>query len=440
MAMGLGADQMIPDTTRPFDIAIAGASFVGLAMARALALALPGRIRIALIDRLAVTDMARPRTGSERDQRASAISAGSVAALEAIGVWGEIAPRAQAITGITITDSPLDARYRPPLLGFDTLMADGEPAGYIVENEYLRCALARAVAETLEVTRVAGAQVTGLETSQTHVTLSLTTSAGEPSQPITARLAIAADGRRSALRQLAGIKTIAWDYPQSGIVTTIAHELPHGGRAVQHFLPSGPFALLPLVADPEGGPERRTSLVWSEDRRAVPRIMALDDAQFLAEIERRFGGDRGALTLAGPREAYPLDFHLARTFIAPRVALAGDAAHGVHPLAGQGLNLGLRDVAALAEVVVDAVRLGQDVGGQTALERYERWRRFDSTLSSLTMDALNRLFSTGNPVIAPVRRFGVGLVERFGPAKAFFVREAAGRTGSLPRLMRGELP
>ncbi len=209
------------------------------------------------------------------------------------------------------------------------------------------------------------------------------------------------------------------------------HEKPHGGRAVQHFLPSGPFAILPLTGN-------RSCITWSEEEKRAKEILALDDAGFLAEVEQRFGYRLGAIVLEGPRASWPLDMHLARALVADRFALIGDAAHGVHPIAGQGLNLGLRDVAALTEVVADAARLGLDIGSVTVLERYERWRRLDSALSAATFDALNRLFSNDWTVLRTARDFGLGLVDRMPGLKQFFVTEAAGLTGDVPKLLRGE--
>jgi 2-octaprenyl-6-methoxyphenol hydroxylase len=224
---------------------------------------------------------------------------------------------------------------------------------------------------------------------------------------------------------------VRWSYPQTGITTTVGLAQPHAGRATQHFLPSGPFAILPLPGD-------RASITWTEDRQRAHAILALDDAGFIAEVAKRFGHRLGAITLAGPRAAWQLDMHLARGLIADRFALVGDAAHGVHPIAGQGLNLGLRDVAALAEVVADAARLGLDFGSVAVLERYERWRRLDSALSAATFDALNRLFSNDWTLLRSARDFGLGLIERMPGLKRLFVAEAAGLSGDVPRLLRGE--
>jgi 2-octaprenyl-6-methoxyphenol hydroxylase len=250
---------------------------------------------------------------------------------------------------------------------------------------------------------------------------------------IEASLLAAADGKRSRLREQAGIKCVGWSYPQIGIVTTVAHEKPHHGKAVQHFLPSGPFAMLPLTGN-------RSSIVWTEAKEQGEAIMGLDEAEFLAELGKRFGHRLGAIELAGPRQSFPLDMQIARSFVADRLALIGDAAHAVHPLAGQGLNIGMRDVAALVETVIDATRLGLDIGALPQLERYERWRRFDSAFSAAVMDGLNRLFSNDSAPLRVLRDLGLGLVDRAPALKRFFVSEAAGATGTVPRLLNGQRP
>jgi len=244
-------------------------------------------------------------------------------------------------------------------------------------------------------------------------------------------LLVAADGKRSKLRERAGIKCVGWSYPQIGIVTTVAHERPHRGRAVQHFLPAGPFAILPLTGN-------RSSIVWTEEKTRGEAIMAASEEDFVTELTKRFGHRLGEIALAGPRQSFPLDLQIARSFIADRLALIGDAAHVVHPLAGQGLNIGMRDVAALAETIVESARLGLDIGAAPQLERYERWRRFDSAFSAAVMDGLNRLFSNDSAPLRVLRDLGLGLVDRAPGVKRFLVREAAGTTGQVPRLLRGE--
>jgi 2-octaprenyl-6-methoxyphenol hydroxylase len=248
---------------------------------------------------------------------------------------------------------------------------------------------------------------------------------------LSARLLVAADGARSAIREQAGIATHGWNYDQSGIVTTVAHERGHNGRAEEHFLPAGPFAILPLKG-------RRASIVWTETKSEAERIVALPDVEFHAELEKRFGLHLGEIKVVGPRRAYPLGLFIARDFVAERIALIGDAAHVIHPIAGQGLNMGLRDVAALAEAVIDGARLGLDPGAMSVLERYQRWRRFDTAAMGVATDSLNRLFSNNSDVLRLVRDLGLGVVDRMPNLKEFFIREAAGLTGEVPKLLKGE--
>jgi 2-octaprenyl-6-methoxyphenol hydroxylase len=242
---------------------------------------------------------------------------------------------------------------------------------------------------------------------------------------------VAADGARSAIREQAGIAVHGWDYDQAGIVTTIAHERDHNGRAEEHFLPAGPFAILPLKG-------KRSSIVWTETKSEADRIVALPDDEFHVELEKRFGLHLGDIAVVGPRRAYPLGLFVARNFIADRIALIGDAAHVIHPIAGQGLNMGLRDVAALAEAIIDGARLGIDVGAVTVLERYQRWRRFDTMAMGIATDGLNRLFSNNSDVLRLARDLGLGVVDRLPNLKEFFIREAAGLTGDVPKLLKGE--
>jgi 2-octaprenyl-6-methoxyphenol hydroxylase len=402
-----------------FDVAISGASCAGLALACALSDALGPEFKVALIDRIAnVAD--RP------DARAFALSAASKHLLEAIGVWEAIAEHAQPVTGIDITDSSLEAGVRPVLLAYDNTTGAGEPATYIVPVGPLTAAL-RARSETYpSITMLAPAEATGLTVDEGSARVALA-----DGRQIAASLVVAADGRKSPLRDAAGIKVIGWSYAQTGIVTTVRHDRPHGGRAVQHFLPAGPFAILPLTGN-------RSCITWTEGAREGARILALDDAGYFAEVEKRFGGKLGTIALDGPRQSWPLELHLARRYVGPRFALLGDAAHGVHPLAGQGLNLAFRDVAALVEVIVDSMRAGFDAGDAQALARYERWRRFDSAVSAATFDGINRLFASDATLLRSAREVGLGVVDRMPALKRFFVGEAAGLTGDLPRLLKGK--
>ncbi len=409
----------MPQEAARFDVAISGGSFAGLALACALSDALGPTFRICVIDRLADT-AARP------DARAFALSAASKHLLEAIGVWPAIAEHAQPVGGIDITDSSLKAGVRPVLLAYDNTTEGGEPATYIVPVGPLTAALRGRAASVSSIAMLAPAAATGFTADETGARVQLA-----DGREIIASLVIAADGRKSPLREAAGIKVIGWNYAQTGIVTTVRHDRPHGGRAVQHFLPAGPFAILPLTGN-------RSCITWTEEAREAARILAFDDAGFLAEVEQRFGGKLGAIALDGPRQSWPLELHLARRYVGPRFALVGDAAHGVHPLAGQGLNLAFRDVAALVEVIADGVRVGFDAGDAQALRRYERWRRFDSAVSAATFDGINRLFASDATLLRSAREVGLGVVDRIPALKRFFVSEAAGLTGDLPRLLKGE--
>ncbi len=408
--------------TDSFDVVISGASFAGLALACGLAQALGDQFKIALIDR-----GAGPGAGTDRDSRASALSAASKRMLDVLGAWPLVADEAQAVAQIEITDSSLEAGVRPVLLTYDNAIDGAEPATYIVPNGALQDALCTMACRCPSIRWVASAEARDFESDATQVRVRL----ADGSELVSALL-VAAEGRRSRLREAAGIKVVGWSYPQIGIVTTVRHERPHEARAIQHFLPSGPFAILPLKGN-------RACITWTEEAAEARRILALDDAGFLAEVERRFGGKLGAIALDGPRQSWPLETHLARRYVGRRFALVGDAAHGVHPLAGQGLNLAFRDVAALVEVISDAVRLGYDPGDAQALERYERWRRFDSVTSAATFDGLNRLFASDVTLLRSARELGLGVVDRMPALKRFFVGEAAGVTGELPRLLRGEV-
>jgi 2-octaprenyl-6-methoxyphenol hydroxylase len=414
-------------STRRFDIVISGASFAGLELARALDSALGGDLRIALVDRT-------PRTAAPAPEaRAFALSAGARRMLETLGVWNEIAAVSQPVTEIEITDSSLEAGIRPALLKYDNYLtkegsaATGtEPASHIVPAADLEQALYRSVTASAGITFIVPAEIARFAATDGIQVITLS-----DGSTLETTLLVGAEGRRSASRDGAGIKTVGWRYGQTAIVTTIAHERDHQGRAIQHFLPAGPFAILPL-------PESRACLTWTEDADEARRILALDDAGFLAEVETRVAGRLGRITLAGPRQSWPLEMHLARAYVAPRFALIGDAAHGVHPIAGQGVNLAFRDVATLSEIIVDTLRLGLDPGGLDALTRYERWRRFDSAMSAAAFDGLNKLFSNDVTLIRAARDFGLGLVDRLPALKSRLVAEAAGLTGDLPRLFKSE--
>ncbi len=402
-----------------FDVAISGASFAGLALAGSLRQAFGNDVRICIIDRAAAPG------GQAPDTRAFAIWAASKNLLDALGVWERIELDAEPMTKIEITDSALDDGIRPTLVSYDARTESGAIAAYMVPSETLKAELYRLVAADTSIEWAAPADAAGLEAGEFSNTIELS-----DGRKIAARLVVAAEGRQSKLRDAAGIKTVSWGYEQTGIVATVAFAEPHGGVAIQHFLPGGPFAVLPLK-------DNRACITWSAASAEAERMMALDDAAFLSELDHRIGGRFGPITLAGPRQAWPLDLKMARNLTAPRFALIGDAAHGVHPIAGQGVNLGFRDVAALTECILDAVRLGDDFGSASALERYSRWRRFDTTMSAAAYDGLNRLFSADNFLLRAGRDAGLSLVDRIPALKNMWVEEAAGLTGDVPKLLRG---
>ena len=399
------------------DVLIAGGGFTGLTLAIALRQALGPTFGIAVAD----PSLGRSHAG---DARASAIIAAARRLFETIGVWPNVAEEAQPILDMVVTDSRLSDAVRPVFLSFEGDIEAGEPFAHMIENRRLVAALeakSRELGIDLRATAVASfsAQPQNVDVRFADGTT------------MAARLLVAADGARSTIRQTAGIATHGWEYGQSAIVTTVGHERDHNGRAEEHFLPAGPFAILPLKG-------RRSSIVWTEQAREAERIVALPDAAFHDELERRFKLHLGEIDVVGARRALPLGFFVARSFVAERIALAGDAAHVIHPIAGQGLNMGLKDIAALAEVIVDAARLGLDPGAATVLERYQRWRRFDTMTMGLATDGLNRLFSNRSDVLRLVRDVGLGMVDRLPGLKRLFMREAAGLFGDVPKLLRGE--
>ncbi|UPT87870.1 ubiquinone biosynthesis hydroxylase [Bradyrhizobium barranii subsp. apii] len=398
-------------------IVIGGGAFAGLALALALRQGLGPEIPVIVADPALAT---RP----SRDPRATAIVAACRRLFEAIGAWDAVRGEAQPILDMVVTDSKLEDATRPVFLNFAGDVAPGEPFAHMVENRRLIDALVvRAEAEGIDLRATTVASYDARPES-VDVTL------GDGSV-IAASLLVAADGARSKLRERAGIVTHGWEYDQSGIVVTVGHERDHDGRAEEHFLPAGPFAILPLSG-------KRSSLVWTERRSEAARIIALSDEEFHGELERRFGLHLGEVKALDKPRAFPLSYFVARSFIAERLALVGDSAHVIHPIAGQGLNMGLKDVAALAEVVVDAARLGMDLGGVDVLERYQRWRRFDTMAMGVATNSLNFLFSNQSTLLRTVRDIGLGLVDRAPPLKNLFIRQAAGLTGEIPRLLKGE--
>lgn len=403
-----------------YDILIAGGGLNGPALALALA---QGGLTVCVVD-------ARPapaRAEAGFDGRAYALAIASRRLLGAVGVWGAVAAQAQPILQIKASDGHAGQGAAPFFLTFDHAEIEEGPMGHMVEDRHLYAAFLAAIQAAPGITLLSGHSVVAQATGPAGV--SATLSGG---QVVTARLLVGCDGRGSGTAARAGIRRIGWGYRQTALVTAIRHARDHQGTAHQFFMPEGPLAILPLA----GG--HHSSIVWSETDAGAAAIQALDDAAYLQALRPRFGDHLGEIALAGARFTYPLSLSLAERFVAPRVALVGDAAHGVHPIAGQGLNLGLRDVAALAEVLILARRRGDDIGSSVVLEDYQRWRRFDSTALALGMDGVNRLFSNDNPVLRAGRDIGLGIVNALPGLRRRFIREAAGLSGDLPRLLAGD--
>ena len=400
-----------------YDTVIAGGGVAGLALAVALKQVLGQTFSVALHD---------PAFALEGggNSRAYAIAAGAQRMLETLGVWNDIEGTAQPLLGMDITDSPLEEPVRPLFLSFDGEITPGQPFAHMVESGPLLAAL-KAAALKIGI-HISPVPVSNFDTDSDGATITL----GDGTF-VKTKLLVAADGARSRLREMAGIAFYGWTYDQSAIVGTIAHEKDHGGRAIEHFLPSGPFALLPLKG-------KRSSIVWTERREDAARFLKHDADTLAHIIEKRFGLELGNIQLIGKLHALPLSLGLARTYIGDRIALLGDAAHVIHPIAGQGLNLGIKDAAALAEAIVDQYRLGLDVGAPEVLENYQRSRRFDTAQMAVTTDILNRLFSNNLGPLRMLRDVGLGLVNRIPRLKTLFIQQAAGTGDRMPRLMRGE--
>jgi 2-octaprenyl-6-methoxyphenol hydroxylase len=400
------------------DVLIAGGGLNGPALALALAQA---GLRVTVID----AAPARARADDTFDGRAYALAIASQKLLAAIGVWPAVAQHAQPMMEVKASDGEAGEGGAPFFLHFDSRELDQSPVGYMLEDRYLYRAFLDAMQAAPGITLIQATSVIAQQVVPGGISVTLS-----DGRALSARLLVGADGRRSGVAERAGIGREGWGYGQTALVAAIDHELPHHGIAHQFFMPSGPLAILPL-------PGNRSSIVWSETDDNARTIAALSDEDFLAILRPRFGDFLGKISLAGPRFSYPLNLTLARAYAAPRVALIGDAAHGVHPIAGQGLNLGLRDVGALAEIVVEAMRRGEDIGALDVLERYQGWRRFDSTALALGMDSVNKLFSNRNPILRAGRDLGMGLVNAIPALRRGFMRQAAGLSGPLPRLLQG---
>lgn len=396
------------------DIAIVGGGLNGPTLA--LALAQIG-LHVTVIDTLPTPT----RTLPDFDGRSYALALTSMRLFKNIGVWGDVAAHTQPMLEIKVTDGRAGEGPAPWMLHFDHAEIEEGPMGYMCEDRFLRQALLSAMDSDERITQLSG------ETVVAQSAGSVTLASGKT---LTAQLVIGADGRASGTAERAGIKRTGWGYGQTAIVCALHHEKPHNGIAHQFFMPSGPLAILPL-------PGNRCSIVWSETDARAAEVMEMNDADFLDALRPAFGDFLGELTLTGKRFSYPLGLTLANRFIADRVALIGDAAHGVHPIAGQGLNAGLRDVAALVDVLSDAKQRGEDIGGAAVLARYEQWRRFDTTTLAAATDTFNRLFSNDNPLLRVVRDVGMGMINAAPNLRRTFIREAAGLTGDLPSLMRG---
>ncbi|MDN5786382.1 UbiH/UbiF/VisC/COQ6 family ubiquinone biosynthesis hydroxylase [Pseudorhodobacter sp.] len=402
------------------DILIVGGGLNGPALALALA---QGGFTVAVVD-------ARPapaRAAPGFDGRAYSLAIASKRLLSVIGVWQGIADKVQPILHIKASDGHAGQGAAPFFLHFDHTEIEEGPMGFMAEDRYLYAAFLAAMAAEPRITLLAGETVVAQETGAAAVSVTLASG-----RRLSGRLLIGCDGRASGTAQRAGIGRSGWGYGQTALVTAVEHELNHNGVAHQFFMPEGPLAILPLP----GG--HHSSIVWSEETTRAQAIQALGDADYLSALRPRFGDFLGKIALAGQRFTYPLSLTLANRFIAPRLALVGDAAHGVHPIAGQGLNLGLRDVGALAQVLVEASRRGEDIGAADVLERYQQWRQFDTTTLALGMDTVNRLFSNDNPLLRLGRDLGMGAVNALPGLRRHFIRTAAGLEGELPRLLQGQ--
>ena len=399
------------------DIAIVGGGLNGPALA--LAAAQVG-LRVIVLD----ATSHKPRKNAKFDGRAYALALASKRLMAAVGVWENVAQDAEPMLNIRVSDGHAGVGASPFFMDFDHAELEEGPMGYMVEDRHLRYALQAAMQTSPLIEYRLATRVTGQSTGPEGVTLSLANN-----QKITTRLLVGADGRQSGTAARAGITYTGWQYGQTALVCAVEHDRPHGGVAHQFFMPAGPMAVLPLSA-------RRSTVVWSEKTDNAAVIKTLDDAAFLDVLRPRFGDFLGDIALTGGRFSYPLGMMIAKSYIAANVALIGDAAHGVHPIAGQGLNAGLRDVAALIQVLSEAKQRGEDFASQPVLARYQLWRRFDATALAVATDGFNRLFSNDNPILRLGRDLGMGMLNAMPKVRRGILREAAGLTGDLPDLMR----
>ncbi|MEL7178888.1 MAG: UbiH/UbiF/VisC/COQ6 family ubiquinone biosynthesis hydroxylase [Pseudomonadota bacterium] len=399
------------------DLIIVGGGLNGPALALAAA---QSGFTVTIIDSLPLDTRKRVNF----DGRSYALAHASMRLLRGIGIWPAISDMAQPMLEIKVTDGRAGEGPSPWMLHFDHAEIEEGPMGFMVEDRHLRRAFLDAMAQDDRITHLSEETVVAQTVDAASATVTLASGTD-----ITGSLLIGSDGRKSGTAERAGIKRSGWGYGQTAVVCAVKHEKPHGGIAHQFFMPGGPLAILPLTKD-------RSSIVWSEKDDRAKALIAMDNDDFLAALRPAFGSFLGQISLTGTRFSYPLGLTLANSFIADRMALIGDAAHGVHPIAGQGLNAGLRDVAALAEVLESARARGDDIGGAQTLARYQQWRRFDTATLALATDTFNRLFSNDNPLLRAARDIGMGLVNAAPGLRRSFIREAAGLTGDLPRLMK----
>ncbi|MDD9978426.1 MAG: FAD-dependent monooxygenase [Boseongicola sp.] len=399
------------------DMLMAGGGLNGLTLAIALRSA---GFAVTIVDPQPV----ETRSSQDFDGRSYALSIGSQRVLHALGLWSDLAAKAQPILEIKVTDGRAGEGPSPLMLTFDHAEIEEGPMGFMVEDRHLRPLLLDAVKDA-GLSHLAGKKVGDQVPDASGVTSQISTR-----KKLRTRVLVGCDGKTSSVAARAGIKRTGWKYGQTALVAAISHEKPNNGIAHQFFMPSGPLAILPLTGN-------RCSIVWTENHTKAAEIQALDDEEYINELRPRFGSFLGDISLAGARFTFPLELSIANSFVAERIALVGDAAHAVHPIAGQGLNAGLKDVAALAEVLTDAQRRGEDIGRSDVLERYQQWRRFDAMTLGIATDGFNRLFSNDNPLIRGLRDLGLGAVNSMPGLRRGFIREAAGLTGDLPRLAQG---